>query len=206
MRTGSPMMASRGGADAADMRREASAAVRVAIQGEPGCFSEAAARSLVLSCEIAGCPSFEKVAESVAEAAADYGVLPSTNSLLGQVVDLDALLGRYGLVAVDALSVPIRQCLIAARPLALEEVREVRSHPVALRQCRRFLERHRWMRPVPAADTAGAVREICQQSRADRAAIAGPSAARLYGATILADDIADRSDNVTRFVLIQRRR
>jgi prephenate dehydratase len=155
---------------------------------------------------IAGCRSFEDVAESVAAGEADYGLLPETNSLLGRVVDLDALLARYGLVAVDARSVPIRQCLIGVRPVALEDVREVRSHPVALRQCRRFLQRHTWMRPVPTADTAGAVREICQEGRAEVAAIAGPWAAELYGATVLVEDIADRADNVTRFVLFQRGR
>jgi prephenate dehydratase len=177
----------------------------VAIQGEPGSFSDSAARRMVGPAAVISCESFEEVAAAVAERRVDYGVLPAENSLVGSVVDLDALLGERGLVGARELTVPIRQCLIAASPLKLADVQEVRSHPVALSQCRRFLSRHPWMRAVAVADTAGAVREMCAAGRPDLAAIAGPEAAELYGAHILADGIADRGDNATRFVLIQRR-
>jgi prephenate dehydratase len=107
---------------------------------------------------------------------------------------------------VEEVTVSIRQCLIAPRPAPLAVIREVRSHPVALSQCRRFLAEHPWMRPVATADTAGAVRELMAEGRRDLAAIAGAPAAALHGACILAGDIADRADNVTRFVLFERRR
>jgi prephenate dehydratase len=177
----------------------------VAIQGERGSFSESAAHRLVGTATVACFESFEEVATAVADRRVELGVLPAENSLVGSVVDLAALLVKHGLVSVREVSVPIRQCLIAAARVELADVREVRSHPVALRQCRGFLEAHPWMRAVETADTAGAVREACVARRADLAAIAGREAAELHGACILAEDIADRPDNVTRFVLFERR-
>jgi prephenate dehydratase len=135
----------------------------------------------------------------------EVGVLPSENSLVGPVADLTRLLAVHALSPIAEAAIPIRQCLIAPRPSALSEVGEVRSHPVALRQCRRFLEAHPWMRPVATNDTAGAVREIVAAGRTDLAAIAGAAAADVYSACILARDIADRADNTTRFVLFERR-
>jgi prephenate dehydratase len=177
----------------------------VAIQGERGSFSEQAVRALAPTARIACFDTFEDVVAAVAEGAAEAGVLPSENSLVGPVADLTRLFAAHGLRPIGETAIPIRQCLIAARPSALSEVGEVRSHPVALRQCRRFLEAHPWMRPVATADTAGAVREVVAEGRADLAAIAGAAAADVHGAYILARDIADRADNATRFVLFERR-
>ena len=185
-------------------RTISSAGATVAIQGEPGSFSESAARRLVPEPAIACFDSFEKVAAAVAAGTAACGVLPVSNSVVGEVVDLAGLLQANELIATQEVSLPLEQCLIAARAVPLQEVREVRSHPVALGQCRRFLEAHPWMAAVPAADTAGAVREVCAAGREDLAAIAGRAAADRYGGKVLVAGIADRPDNVTRFVLLER--
>ncbi len=177
----------------------------VAIQGERGSFSDEAARTLAPAARVACFETFEQVAAAVAEGAAERGVLPSENSLVGPVADLTHLLETHALAQVGEVAIPIRQCLIGARPGPLSEIGEVRSHPVALRQCRRFFDVHPWMRPVAAADTAGAVREVVAAARSDLAAIAGAAAAEVHGGWILAHDIADRADNITRFILFERR-
>jgi prephenate dehydratase len=177
----------------------------VAVQGERGCFSETAARRLAGAGAVAAWfETFEEVAAAVAAGAVRCGVLPVDNSLAGPVVDLADLLQRHGLVGRTEVTLPIRQCLIAAEPVALETLREVRSHAVALGQCRRFLAEHPWIRPVAVPDTAGAVREVCGAGRRDLAAIGGREAAALYGGAVLVEGIADRPENFTRFVLIER--
>jgi prephenate dehydratase len=82
-------------------------------------------------------------------------------------------------------------------------MRRVLSHPVAIAQCRRFLQAHPALSPVPVFDTAGAVAEIVRSGWTDAGAIASRRAAEVYGAVVLVDDIQDRPDNFTRFVLIE---
>ena len=87
---------------------------------------------------------------------------------------------------------------------ALESLREVRSHPVALEQCRRFLRAHPQLHVAVVADTAGAVREIAALRDPAVGAIAGSLAAERYGAQILVANVQDVDDNFTRFFLLQR--
>ncbi|MBA2566057.1 MAG: hypothetical protein H0V09_11645 [Gemmatimonadetes bacterium] len=178
----------------------------VSIQGEPGSFSESAARRLVDSPSLASFGSFDEAAGAVASGAVRYGVLPVVNSLAGEVLALPEILDRHGLATVAEVSLTIRQCLIAPAPAELGQIVEVRSHPIALRQCRRFFAAHPWMNPKRAADTAGAVKEICASRPRGVAAIAGAAAAERYGGVILAEGIADSPNNVTTFVLLERAR
>ncbi|MFN2431475.1 MAG: prephenate dehydratase domain-containing protein [Gemmatimonadota bacterium] len=180
--------------------------VRVAIQGEAGSFSDAAARRMLPESELVCCDTFEHAAARVAAGDAAYAVLPVENALAGEVLDVSALMARHGLHAVAELVVPIRQSLIAADGTALDAVREVRSHPVALAQCRRFFEERPRIRAVETADTAGAVREVCSVGGGDLAAIGPAAAAELHGGRVLVEDVSDRTDNRTRFVLIEPRR
>jgi prephenate dehydratase len=76
---------------------------------------------------------------------------------------------------------------------------------VALAQCTRFLHAHPLITAVPVFDTAGAVAEIIRSRWLDAAAIASRRAAIVYGAAVLIDDIQDRPDNFTRFLLIETR-
>jgi prephenate dehydratase len=99
---------------------------------------------------------------------------------------------------------PIHHHLIAARPLALGDVERVLSHPHAVGQCSRFLRDQLSGAEVAAASsTAEAVRSLADAG-APWAAIGSRLSAELYGATILAERIEDRSDNVTRFVWLAR--
>ncbi|HEY4442050.1 MAG TPA: prephenate dehydratase domain-containing protein, partial [Candidatus Elarobacter sp.] len=82
-------------------------------------------------------------------------------------------------------------------------VREIRSHPVALEQVRRYADAHAWERST-TTDTAGAVREIVALGDPSIAAVGPALAAEIYGGTILARGIQDEVENYTRFFLIAR--
>ena len=84
-------------------------------------------------------------------------------------------------------------------------MREILSHPVALRQCGEWLWAHRLATVVEAPDTAGAARMVAIRRDPRVAAIAAPWAAAHYGLTVLAEGLEDRPDNATRFVLVRRR-
>jgi prephenate dehydratase len=101
--------------------------------------------------------------------------------------------------------VPVRHFLVTAPGATLGDVTVVSSHPQALGQCRRFLERCLpKAEQVAALSTAGAVEEVAKSGEAHRAAIGTERAAELYGGAVLAHDIQDVRSNVTRFIVLRR--
>lgn len=174
-----------------------------AYQGEPGAFSEQAARQLVGdSAELLPCASFAALFEAVERSRVRWAVVPIENTVAGPVPESQAWLPRARVHSRGELRLRIRLALIARAGLELADVRHVLSHPMALRQCRKFFTAHPWMRAVPAHDTAGAVRAVLQAGERGEAAIAGAHCAELYGGQVLADDIGDICENYTRFLLV----
>ena len=177
--------------------------MRVAFQGEPGAFSEAAAIQL-LGGAIRTVPraTFEAAFTAIAEGAADALLAPVENSLAGSVVRVFDLLMESRLAIVAETILPIELQLIAAPGASLADIRSVASHPMGLAQCERFFAAHPQWKRVPAEDTAGSVREALSRGDKSSAAIAGRRAAEYYHGVILAESIQDNAENFTRFVLL----
>jgi prephenate dehydratase len=177
--------------------------MRVAFQGEPGAFSEAAAVQLLGDgITTIPCPTFEAAFKAVPEGAADAFLAPVENSLAGSVVRVFDLLLESRLAMVAETILPIEMQLIAAPGSSLADIRSVASHPMALAQCERFFAAHPEWKRVPAEDTAGSVREALSSGDKSCAAIAGRHAAQRYHGVILAESIQDNAENFTRFVLL----
>lgn len=177
--------------------------LRVAFQGEPGAFSEAAAIQL-LGESIAAVPraTFDAAFRAVPEGAAEAVLAPVENSLAGSVVRVFDLLLESQLAIVAETILPIEMQLIALPGASLDKIGSVASHPMALAQCERFFAAHPHWKRVPAEDTAGSVREIIHNGDKSCAAIAGRRAAEHYHGVILAERIQDNPENFTRFVLL----
>jgi prephenate dehydratase len=177
--------------------------VRVAFQGEPGAFSEAAAIQL-LGDAITTVPraTFDAAFCAIGEGAADAVLAPVENSLAGSVVRVFDLLLESRLAIVAETILPIEMQLIALPGASLEDICSVASHPMALAQCERFFAAHPQWKRVPAEDTAGSVREVLSRRDKSCAAIAGRRAAEHYRGVILAERIQDNAENFTRFVLL----
>ena len=177
--------------------------MRVAFQGEPGAFSEAAAIRL-LGSAITTVPraTFEAAFTAIAEGTADALLAPVENSLAGSVVRVFDLLKESRLAIVAETILPIEMQLIAAPGASLTDIRSVASHPMALAQCEKFFLAHPHLKRVPAEDTAGSVREALARGDKSWAAIAGRRAAEHYHGAILAESIQDNAENFTRFVLL----
>lgn len=176
-----------------------------AYQGTAGAFSEDAARALLgAAATLRPCPTLEDVFAAVTRADARRAVVPIENTLAGAVPGCADLVGRSGVRIVAERVHPIAHALIAPPGASIAGLRHVRSHPVALAQCARFLADHPEVTPIPALDTAGAVADVMTEGRTDIAAIASRRAAAVHGAAVLADDIQDSPDNFTRFLLLER--
>jgi prephenate dehydratase len=179
--------------------------VAVAIQGEAGSFSHAAAlQALGPDIRLVPRPSFEDLFRTVEAGDAARGVVPIENSLAGSVHENYDLLGTHALHVVGEVQVRVRHCLIARPGTELAAIRRVASHPVALAQCRKFFADYPAIAPVPAYDTAGSVRDLMLTNVTADAAIASSLAAGLYGAVVLREGLEDHAENYTRFLVVSR--
>lgn len=174
--------------------------MRVAYQGVRGAYSEVALkRRYGPGTEALGFAFSEQVFDAVAEDRADLGFIPVENSIAGPVGEnMDLLLSRpvYA-VAEDYLL--IEHCLLAPAGTRLADVRSAVSHPVALAQCREFLNARR-IRAVPEYDTAGSAELVAGRAVPGEAAIASRQCAAEYNLTVLAEGIQQVKNNTTRFL------
>jgi prephenate dehydratase len=175
----------------------------VAIQGEAGSFSHAAAQDVLgADVRLVPCPTFEDLFRAVESGQATRGVVPIENSLAGSVYEAYDALGAHALHVVGETQVRVRHCLVVRPGTPLDDVRKVASHPVALAQCRRFFLEHPTVAAVPAYDTAGSVRDLLADRLDANAAIGSALAATLYGGEVLLEGLEDHPENYTRFLVV----
>ena len=179
---------------------------QIAIQGEHGCFHDIAAHAYFSGeqVQITCCATFEEVFEQVENDPTVIALLAIENTIAGSLLHNYDLLRKSGTTVVGEQRLHIRHCICCLPDDDWTTVVEVHSHPVALMQCRSFLDSHSGIKAVEAADTAGAAAYITQNQCHGRAAICSAEAARLYGMKILEDSIEDNKHNFTRFLVACR--
>ena len=179
--------------------------MKIAYQGEPGAFSEAAARRIAPDAHFIPCKSFEDVFASVEGGPAGHGVLPIENSIGGSIHRNYDLLLSHELPIVAEVELPVVHQLLALPGTSLDGLRRVYSHPQALAQCERFLRTLSGIEIVATYDTAGSAKLVADERLEHAAAIASARAGELFGLVPLASSIQDFDDNITRFIVIGRR-
>ena len=203
---------------------------RVAYQGSPGAFGEAAvARAWEGAAVAVPARTFCSVLALVTESRVEYGVLPLWNTLIGSVRPAWEALDQFAteVTSVGEISVPVSLCLVALPGTTLDDVRLVGSHPAALGQCKQFFASRPYVQACSASDTAGAARELALLARGagvadagedaswfsslafdgprELAAVSSRAAAEIYGLEVIAEGIQDEARNVTRFSILQAR-
>ena len=179
--------------------------MRIAYQGEPGAFSEAAARRIDAEAQLVPCRSFEEVFESVDAGPSAYGVLPIENSIGGSIHRNYDLLLAHELPIFAEVELPVVHHLLALPGATLGGLRRVYSHPQGLAQCERFLRTLTGVEIIATYDTAGSAKMVADAGSIESAAIASARAGEVFGLTALASSIQDFDDNITRFLVIGRR-
>ena len=175
---------------------------RIAFLGPRGTFTEEAALLYAPDADLVPFTSPAAIAQAVASGMAEEGIVAIENSIEGAVTDtLDLLIHESKLAIRCEVVLPIVQCLLVKEGTKIEDVQEVYSHPQALAQCRRFIERCFPKAQVQAAmSTSAAVEQALQHDHA--AAIGARRAATIYDVTVLAQNIQDSTTNETRFVVL----
>jgi prephenate dehydratase len=130
-----------------------------------------------------------------------YGLLPVENALAGAVNKAYELLMDSDFRIQADVILHVHHALLALPGTKIEELKYVRSHPQALAQCERYLERNH-LEAVPWYDTAGAAKDLASSPVPDTGAIATELAAELYNLDVLDRTIEDVGFNFTRFFVL----
>ncbi len=177
----------------------------VAYPGAPGSFSEQAALGFFgETARTLAVDTFEAAARALAEGRADCAVLPLENSTAGSVDESYRLIEDMRLNIAGEQYVKVAHHLLGAPGAKLESVREVRSHPQAIAQCRALLLGHPEWCVVPCENTALAARAVRDAHDPSVAALASERAGALYSLTVLHRDAQDARRNATRFAVLTR--
>jgi prephenate dehydratase len=179
--------------------------MRIAYQGEPGAFSEAAARRVEADAQLMPFRSFEDVFAAVDGGPASHGVLPIENSIGGSIHRNYDLLLSHELPIVGEVELPVVHHLLALPGATLEGLKRVYSHPQGLAQCERFLRTLKGVEVIATYDTAGSAKMVADAGTYDAAAIASARAGEVFHLVPLASSVQDFDDNITRFIVIGRR-
>lgn len=180
---------------------------RVAIQGVKGCFHEQAARQFYaghgnITPEIVECLTFDGLYKSMDNEQSDAAVMAIENTVSGGLLPNFELLRKYDRKIKGEVFLRIQQNLMAVPGQKLEDIREVRTHYMAINQTREFFKDYPWIRLVEAEDTAKAAADLAAEGLKGVGAVASTLASELYGLEILAESIETYKQNFTRFLIL----
>ena len=178
---------------------------KIAIQGIKGSFHDQVVEEYYAQTpELLECLTFDALAKSVARGNCDQAVMAIENSIVGSILPNYALLDQYELVISGEHYLSIEHNLMTLPGQKMEDIKEIHSHPMALLQCKKFFYDYPHIKLVESNDTAEEALKISQNKITGRGAIAGKTAAEIYGLEILCPSIQTIKNNVTRFVIVQK--
>lgn len=177
---------------------------KVAIQGVKASFHHIAAMQNFGEENVSflECRSFPEVFERMENDDCDTAVVAIENTLTGSLLPNYSLLHHSDLNIQGEVFLDIRQHLMALPGQKIEDIKMVRSHPIALLQCSDWLRNYRDWDVVETFDTAGSARMISENGIRNEAAIASEHAAHTYNLEIIASNIENVSQNQTRFLIV----
>lgn len=175
----------------------------VAIQGVRGSYSEEATLALLGGeAFIVECVDFAETFNAVSTQLAEYAVIPVANKIVGEIEgSMEHLRGNVFRV-YERLPLKVMHVLVGTSDAEIGSIKTVRSHIEALKQCHNYLAANEHWVQVVGADTASSIHRIVDEGKPESAAIGSRRAAEIYGAKIVAENIADDHDNWTTFWLI----
>ncbi len=180
---------------------------KIAIQGIKGSNHHQVARDCFGDgTDLVECMSFDALVNTLLQGDADTGIMAIENSIAGSIIPNYALIYQNGLHIVGEHYLNIHHHLMLLPGQTIDDIEEVRSHPMALLQCKAFFSAFPHIKLVEDADTAETAQHIQAEQLKGIAAIAPRVAADLYGLDIVAEDIQTIKNNATRFIIVQTQR
>jgi chorismate mutase/prephenate dehydratase len=173
-------------------------------QGIPGSYSSEALGLMMPGDEPRrNYPTFSKAVEALKQGEISDLILPVENSSTGGVKEVEHLIASEGLCISGEYALPINHALLGVPNSNIHQIKKVYSHSQALSQCARFIEESGYL-AEPYFNTAMSAKKVLEANDPRSGAIASLQAAKLYGLSVLAENIGDNGTNYTRFVRVRR--
>ena len=178
--------------------------MKISVQGEIGCFHEVAARQYFKydQIEIVPCSTFDLTLNTLKAGEADFAIMAIENARSGSILYNYTIIRESGMKILGEHNLRIKQNLMALHGQMITDIREIRSHPIALAQCMTYLNQFPGMTLIESDDTAGSAKFISENQLRGVAAIAPQHAAEIYNLDILASGIETYKQNYTRFLIM----
>lgn len=175
---------------------------KVAIQGGLGAYHAIAAENYFgEEVEVIPCSTFKDIFENIKKDTEIIGIMAIENTIAGSLLPNYELLKENEFPIAGEYKQRISHCLAALPGQTIHDIREIQSHPIALMQCKEFMNKLTDTRAVEHEDTALAARDIAKNQTKGTAAICSVRAAEIYGLEILAQGIETNTHNYTRFLI-----
>ena len=180
--------------------------LNIGIQGIKGSYHHIASESYFNeNFNLRECLTFDHLVNEIEKSEIDMGVMAIENSIAGSIIPNYALIDQNNLLIVGEVYFKINHNLMALNGQNINQINEVFSHPMALLQCKSFFNEYPHIRLVESDDTAYEARRISKNNLKGVAAIASIEAAKYYNLNVLFKSIQTIKNNITRFVIIQKR-
>jgi chorismate mutase/prephenate dehydratase len=178
--------------------------LKVAFLGPEGTYTQAAVyKHFGHSVRALALGTSDEVFHEVEAGNADFGVVAVENSSEGTVTHTLDRMVTSPLHICGEVELRIRHCLMG-RMESLADIVRVCAHAQALAQCRGWLDENLPdAERVPVSSNAEGARRARDEN--GTAAIAGETAAEVYSLRLLVNEIEDRADNTTRFLVVGRK-
>ena len=176
--------------------------MKIAIQGIEGCFHQIAANKYFgHQVDVLPCLSFDDLIKTIKQdSSCDLGIMAIENTIAGSLLQNYKLLQENQLKIVGETYLRIEQNLIAPKGSKKEDIKEVHSHPMAIYQCKLFLDDMTDVKLMEMEDTALSVKNL--NGNKNVAAIGSSLSATIYDKEIIVPSIETNKDNYTRFLII----
>src|SRR6478736_3668427 len=180
--------------------------LKVAIQGIATSFHEVAAFTHFKEpIETVECLSFHRLCESLKKGESDFAVMAIENSIAGSILPNYFLLQEYHFSIIGEVYLPIHMHLLALPGVKLSDIKNIESHPMAIRQCSDYLHRLNGVEIRESDDTAYSAKKVSEKKLKDTAAIANEHAAKKFGLEIIEKRIETHKKNFTRFLILAKK-
>ena len=155
--------------------------------------------------ETVECLSFHALCESLKDGKSDFAVMAIENSIAGSILPNYFLLQEYHFSIIGEVYLPIHMHLLALPGVKLSDIKNIESHPMAIRQCSDYLHRLNGVDIRESDDTALSAKRVKELNLKTTAAIANEYAAKKFGLEILEKRIETHKKNFTRFLILTKR-